>query len=135
MSTTPSLAFEMPIYHLETQIRELEQARERTPAVEDDLRRLRRELADTIKRIYGQLTPWQTVEVARHKDRPYTMDYVSLAFDEFVELHGDRHFGDDRALLTGFAKLDQFKVLIVGHQKGRTVKERSACYFTVRPFW
>jgi acetyl-CoA carboxylase carboxyl transferase subunit alpha len=69
------------------------------------------------------------VQVARHKNRPYTSDYLNLAFEEFVELHGDRRFGDDRAILTGFAKLDQFKIMVVGHQKGRTYKERNACNF------
>ena len=73
--------------------------------------------------------PWETVEVARHPDRPMTTDYLELVCDEFVELHGDKSFGDDRAIRTGFAKLDQFKVLFVGHQKGRTVKERSICHF------
>nr|MCU0978692.1 acetyl-CoA carboxylase carboxyltransferase subunit alpha [Pirellulaceae bacterium] len=68
-------------------------------------------------------------QVARHKNRPYTADYLALAFEEFVELHGDRHFGDDRAILSGFAKLDQYKVMVIGHQKGRTYKERAACYF------
>jgi acetyl-CoA carboxylase carboxyl transferase subunit alpha len=67
--------------------------------------------------------------VSRHKDRPYTRDYLNLAFEEFVELHGDRHFGDDRAMLTGFGKIDQFKVMVVGHQKGRTYKDRAACNF------
>jgi acetyl-CoA carboxylase carboxyl transferase subunit alpha len=69
------------------------------------------------------------VQVSRHKDRPYTRDYLQLAFDEFVELHGDKFYGDDRAMLTGFAKLDRQKVMVVGHQKGRTYKERSACHF------
>ena len=81
------------------------------------------------KRIFRELSPWETVEVARHPDRPKTSDYLSLVFDEFVELHGDRSFGDDRAMLTGFAKLDQYKVLAVGHQKGKTLAERQACHF------
>ena len=69
------------------------------------------------------------MQVARHTDRPHSSDYFGLVFDEFVELHGDRNFGDDRALLTGFAKFDLRKVMIIGHEKGRTYKERSACYF------
>ena len=81
------------------------------------------------KEIYSQLNPWQIIQVSRHKDRPYTRDYLNLAFEEFVELHGDRHFGDDRAMVTGFGKIDQFKVMVVGHQKGRTYKERAACNF------
>lgn len=130
MSTAiTSLAFEQPIAELEKRVRTLEQSADRPPQAEEELRQLRRELADMIKNVYSNLTPWQTVEVARHKDRPYSSDYLALAFDEFVEMHGDKHFGDDRAIVTGFAKIDQFKVLVVGQQKGRTVKERSACNF------
>lgn len=130
MSTpNPGLAFEQPIYDLEARLKQLEAANDQSPQADEELRNVRRELAETIRSIYSQLTPWQTVQVARHKDRPYTGDYLSLVCDEWVELHGDRFFGDDRAILTGFAKIDQFKALIVGHQKGRTVKERTACYF------
>jgi len=84
---------------------------------------------DGCKRIPVNLEPWQTVEVARHPDRPMTTDYLGLTFDEFVELHGDRFFGDDRAIRTGWAKLDTFKVMVVGHQKGRGLKERTACNY------
>ncbi len=125
----PGLAFEQPIFDIEAELVELEKAAANSPDAEDALRAKKRERTDLIKRIYSNLTPWQTVQVARHKNRPYTADYLSLAFTDFVELHGDRRFGDDRALLTGFAKLDQFRVMVVGHQKGRTVKERTACYF------
>ena len=127
MSAAPGLEFEKPIYDIEARLRDLEHASDEDS--KEEARRLRRELTETTKQIYGQLSPWDTVQVARHKERPYSADYLSLAFDEFVELHGDRHFGDDRAILTGFAKLDQFKVMVIGHQKGRTYKERSACYF------
>ncbi len=123
------LGFERPIYELEGRIADLDATGTENPAVRDELRRLRRELVELTKRIFSQLSPWETVEVARHPDRPMTVDYIDLLFDEFVELHGDKSFGDDRALRTGFAKLDQFKVMIVGHQKGRTVKERSICHF------
>jgi acetyl-CoA carboxylase carboxyl transferase subunit alpha len=123
------LEFEQPILALEAQLRALEQTPARTPEQEEELRRIRREVNETTRQIFSGLTPWQIVQVARHKDRPYTADYVSLVFEDFVELHGDRRFGDDRALLTGFARLDQHKVLVVGHQKGRTYKDRSACYF------
>lgn len=126
---TPGLAFEQPIYTIETRLRALEKNPDGRPETEHELRRLRRELAETIRQVYEQLGPWEIVQVARHKDRPYTADYLSLVFEDFVELHGDRHFGDDRAILTGFAKLDRYKVLVVGHQKGRTYKERTACYF------
>ena len=95
----------------------------------DELRRLGRELTTRKKEIYSQLRPSETVDVARHPNRPMTTDYLELAFDEFVELHGDKTFGDDRAIRTGWAKLDAFKVMVVGHQKGRNLKERNACYF------
>ncbi len=123
----PGLDFEQPIYELEARVRALQHATDRRG--EEELRRLRRELADVTKSVYENLSPWQVVQVARHKDRPHTSDYLGMVFEEFVELHGDRHFGDDRAMLAGFAKLDQHKVMVVGHQKGRTYKERSACYF------
>jgi len=81
------------------------------------------------KEVYANLTASETVQVARHLDRPMTTDYLELVFDEFVELHGDRTFGDDRAILTGWAKLDSFKVMVVGHQRGKNLKQRNACYF------
>jgi len=123
------LAFERPIYDLESRIADAEAAARDNPAVRDEPRKLRRELVELTKKIFGNLSAWETVEVARHPDRPMTTDYLDLIFDEFVELHGDKSFGDDRALRTGFAKLDQYKVMVVGHQKGRTVKERSICHF------
>ncbi|REK15813.1 MAG: acetyl-CoA carboxylase carboxyltransferase subunit alpha [Planctomycetota bacterium] len=126
-AATPRLAFERPIYEIEAQLQKLEAAPDDLEAL-DEVRRLKRELADTKKRIYGNLAPWETVQVARHTDRPMTTDYLDLVFDEFVELHGDKFFGDDRALRTGFAKVDQYKVMVVGHQKGKTTKERIACY-------
>ena len=122
------LAFERPIYELEARLHKLETSLGDTVATHEDIRRLKRELAETKKRIYGNLAPWETVQVARHSDRPMTTDYLNLVFDEFVELHGDKAFGDDRALRTGFAKLDQYKVMVIGHQKGRTTKERITCY-------
>jgi acetyl-CoA carboxylase carboxyl transferase subunit alpha len=90
---------------------------------------LRRQASDLKRSIFSNLDPWQTVEVARHPDRPMSTDYLSLVFDEFVELHGDKTFGDDQAIRTGFAKLDQYKVLFVGQQKGKTLKERNICNF------
>jgi acetyl-CoA carboxylase carboxyl transferase subunit alpha len=128
-TTAPGLDFEQPLLELESRRRQLEQVTERAPEQEEELRQLWRQWAERAREIYSGLTPWQIVQVARHKDRPYTSDYLALAFEEFVELHGDRRFGDDRAILTGFARLDRHKVLVVGHQKGRTYKERSACYF------
>lgn len=123
------LAFERPIYELEARLAKLESRPEQTPEVQNEIRLLRRELVELKRRIYSNLKPWETVEVARHPDRPMTTDYLEMVFDEFVELHGDRFFGDDRAIRTGFAKLDTHKVMVVGHQKGRTLKERTVCNY------
>ncbi len=128
-STILQLEFESPIQLLEAEIAELEHKHDRSPADRERVRELRRQLMETTRRIYGDLDPWDTVRVARLADRPKFTDYVDLAFDEFVELHGDKFFGDDRALRTGFAKLDQYKVMLVGHHKGKTYKERTECYF------
>lgn len=128
-STAFRLPFEQPIYELAEQIEDLESSDAKTPEMHDRIRGLRKQLNETTKTIYKNLGPWETVRVARHPDRPMFTDYVNLVFDEFVELHGDKFFGDDRALRTGFAKLDQFKVLVAGHHKGKTLKERNECYF------
>lgn len=129
MSAGPGLEFESNIADLEQRIATMERQTDRSEAIENEIRQLRLELVQQLRETYGSLDAWQTVQVARHKNRPYTRDYLNLAFDEFVELHGDKHFGDDRAMLSGFAKLDRFKVMVVGHQKGRTYKERAACHF------
>lgn len=129
MDAGPGLEFEREIVQLENQLAERERLADRSSEQDAEIRSLRQQLNDTLRDVYANLSPWQTVQVARHQNRPYTRDYLKLAFDDFVELHGDKHFGDDRAMLTGFAKLDRFKVMIVGHQKGRTYKERAACHF------
>ena len=122
------LPLEKPVYELEDRIAALESA-PLGAQQQEELRRLKRELVDVQKKVFGGLDPWQTVEIARHPDRPKTSDYLGLVFDEFVELHGDKAFGDDPAMLTGFAKLDQHKVMVIGHQKGKTLAERQACHF------
>lgn len=123
------LSFERPIYELEARRDKLEKSAQDNAEVRAEIRRLNREIAEMKRRVYSQLKPWETVEVARHPDRPQTTDYLELVFDEFVELHGDKCFGDDRAVRTGWAKLDAYRVMVIGHQKGKTVKERTACYF------
>jgi len=122
------LPFEQDIHELEELLARMEATPE-APGGAESVRRMRRELANLKKERYGNLTPWQTVLVSRHEDRPQTMDYVGMIFDEFVELHGDRAIGDDRAMRTGFARLGDYKLMLVGHQKGRTTAERTQCFF------
>lgn len=124
-----SLAFEQPLLELERRIKALSASGADDAESKEQVRALRRELNDLTRKAYSELTAWETVQVARHKDRPHTVDYLSLVFDEFVELHGDKLFGDDRAIRCGFAKLDDCKVMVLGHQKGRTYQERSECFF------
>jgi acetyl-CoA carboxylase carboxyl transferase subunit alpha len=123
------LAFEKAIYELEELLARLEEQGSGQVAASDEVRRIRRELINLKRKIYNNLTPWQTVEVSRHPERPQFLDYVHLIFDEFVEMHGDRAFGDDRAIRTGFSRLGDFKVLLIGHQKGRDLKQRNECHY------
>ncbi len=126
--TVAALPFEQDIHDLEEQLARLEATAD-GGVVTDTIRRMRRELMTLKRDRYANLKAWETVLVARHPGRPQTMDYVDLMLDEFVELHGDRAFGDDRAIRTGFARLDGEKVLLVGHQKGKTLAERQQCYY------
>lgn len=129
MSKIYQLPFEKPIYELEAKLNEIEAQSSGQFGVSDEVRRMRRELENLTRKIYDNLTPWQTVLVARHPNRPQTSDYLELLFEEFVELHGDRAFGDDRAIITGLAKLGDYKVMVVGHQKGKVLKERQERLF------
>ena len=122
------LSFEEPIVELENHLDDLLRS-EDSPELRDEIQQVRLNLANLKRVKYSNLTPWQTVEVARHPDRPQTDDYLKMCFSEFIELHGDRKFRDDRAIRTGWAKLDEYKVMVVGHQKGRDIKERTACNF------
>jgi acetyl-CoA carboxylase carboxyl transferase subunit alpha len=129
------LAFETPIYEMEARLSELESqyAKNRaggdSPKIAEQIRRLRRELAALKREIYSHLEPWQIVQVSRHQQRPQTRDYIELIFDQFLELHGDRALGDDQAIVTGFAHLDDIKVMFIGHQKGKNLAERKKCNF------
>jgi acetyl-CoA carboxylase carboxyl transferase subunit alpha len=95
----------------------------------DEIQRMRREITNLLRKRYSELSPWETVLVSRHPERPQFLDYVGMIFDEFLELHGDRAFGDDRAIRTGFAKLGENRLLLVGHQKGKSFKERNECFY------
>lgn len=119
------LEFERPLVELEQKISELREfADDERLEFNDELRRLERK-ADKLRReIFTNLTRWQRVQLARHPKRPYTLDYVKILFPGFMELHGDRRFGDDRAIVAGFGTLAGRKMLLCGHQKGRTIKEK-----------
>jgi acetyl-CoA carboxylase carboxyl transferase subunit alpha len=122
------LAFEKEIYEMEDLLAKLEAGGQGLPAT-DEVRRIRRALANLKRKIYSNLDPWQTVQVSRHPERPQTLDYIDLIFEEFVELHGDRAVGDDRALRTGFARIADYRVMLIGHQKGHTLQERKECFY------
>ena len=124
MAAAPTLEFEKPIAELEKQIDELKRlAGERRLEVTDEIAPLERKLVQLRDEIYRNLTPLQRVQVARHKDRPFTLDYLSLAFSDFIELHGDRAFRDDGAIVGGWARLDGETVMVIGQQRGRDTKE------------
>jgi len=129
MSVINQLPFERPIYELEEQLKKIEQEPNPTPNTKDAIRNMRLEITRMKREIFANLDAWDTVKVARHPERPQTLDYLELVFDEFVELHGDKAMGDDRAILTGLAKLDGQKVMFIGQQKGRTLKERTECFY------
>lgn len=124
-----TLPFEKDIQELEAVLSRLEANADPEAGVSDEVRRIRRELTGLIRKVYNNLTNWDTVLVSRHPERPQTTDYIQMIFDEFVELHGDRAIGDDRAIRTGFARLGEHRVLLVGQQKGHNIKEKSECMF------
>ncbi len=122
------LEFEAPLRELGKKITELESFQtNKGYDLQDPIARLREQLDRTAKEIFGNLTPWQQVQVARHLERPTALDYVELMCTDFVELHGDRAFGDDRAMVCGFGRLDGRAAMMIGLQRGRTTKERLAC--------
>jgi acetyl-CoA carboxylase carboxyl transferase subunit alpha len=118
------LEFEKPAAELE---RELEKLRARSAAQNIDMSGeiaiMERKLAESRAAIYENLTPWQRVQIARHTNRPFMLDYASLAFTDFLELHGDRNIGDDASMPGGFARIGGRRVVLIGHQKGRDTKE------------
>lgn len=132
MAITHRLQFERPIYELEDKLQALEnQWRAETPPpdVREEIRNLRVQINHLKRDIFDNLDAWETVMVARHAERPQTDDYIELVFDDFMELHGDKSFGDDRAIRTGFARIEDRKVMFIGQQKGRTLQERAECFF------
>ena len=115
------LDFEKPIFELEEKLEEMRES-SGSLNIEKDIARLEAKVAQLKEELYKGLTRWQRVQLARHPDRPFTLDYINLMTESFIELHGDRHYADDKAIVGGFAKLDKFKVMIIGQQKGRDTK-------------
>lgn len=119
------LDFERPLVELEQKIQEFREfANGERMELKDELRRLESKAAKLRAEIFGGLTRWQRVQLARHPRRPYTLDYIDRIMDGFLELRGDRGFADDRAIVGGLASFDGRKVMIIGHQKGRDIKEK-----------
>ncbi len=119
------LDFEQPIAELETKINELRLVGfDNELNISEEIQKLQEKSAKLTKRIYASLSPWQIAQVARHPLRPYTLDYIQHIFTEFDELHGDRLFADDLALIGGIARIEDRPVMIIGHQKGRGTKEK-----------
>ena len=130
MAKKTFLDFEQPIAELENKIEELRYVQtESAVDISEEIEQLDKKSLQLTKDIYSDLTPWQITKIARHPERPYTLDYVQGIFTDFVELHGDRHFADDQSIVGGLARFNGNACMVLGHQKGRDTRER-----TVRNF-
>ena len=118
------LDFEQPIADLEQQVIDLKDSDLDDESIKTEVIRLNESILKTTEKIYSNLTPWQNVQVARHPERPHFSDYVERISDEFDELHGDRHFSDDRAIIGGIGSIGEYKVMFIGHEKGRSTEEK-----------
>jgi acetyl-CoA carboxylase carboxyl transferase subunit alpha len=129
-SAAVALEFEKPILQLERQIADLVNLQETKNAdYADEINSLRQSLTALLKKTYQNLSAWETVQVARHPNRPQTRDYIEMIVKDFDELHGDRRFGDDKTIVAGMGRIGGHKAMIVGHHKGRDTKEKVACNF------
>src|SRR6266545_6032670 len=120
------LDFEKPIIELQNKLDELKKHPETHSlgvSFDEELKQIEKKIAETRKQIFSNLTAWQRVQLARHPKRPFTLDYLSMTFSDFQELHGDRLYAEDRAVVGGFARLADQKVVVIGTQKGRDTKE------------
>jgi len=130
MAKTTFLDFEAPIAELEAKIEELRLVQDDSAVdISEEIERLQKKSQSLLKDIYAKLTPWQVAQLARHPQRPYTLDYVNDIFTDFHELHGDRTFADDASIVGGLARFNGAPVMVLGHQKGRDTKERTARNF------
>jgi acetyl-CoA carboxylase carboxyl transferase subunit alpha len=124
------LDFEQPIAELESKIEELRYVQSESAVdISQEIEQLSKKSQQLTKDIYSDLTPWQITKIARHPERPYTLDYVTEIFTDFVEMHGDRHFADDLSIVGGLARFNGMPCMVLGHQKGRDTKERAARNF------
>ena len=121
MALQSTLDFELPIIELEKKIEEMRRMSSQFD-ISDEIRNLEDKVNKLRSEVFDKLTPWQIVQLARHPERPFSLDYIYLMTDNFIELHGDRNFGDDKAVVGGFAELDGKSVMIIGQQKGRDTK-------------
>ncbi|MEY2622114.1 MAG: hypothetical protein RIT26_1934 [Pseudomonadota bacterium] len=130
MAKKTFLDFEQPIAELETKIEELRYVQSESAVdISQEIEQLSKKSLQLTKDIYSDLTPWQITKIARHPERPYTLDYISEIFTDFVEMHGDRHFADDLSIVGGLARFNGMPCVVLGHQKGRDTKERAARNF------
>jgi acetyl-CoA carboxylase carboxyl transferase subunit alpha len=130
MSKRHFLDFEQPIAELETKIEELRYVQNESAVdISEEIDRLGKKSLQLTKDVYASLTPWQVTQIARHPQRPYTLDYVGEIFTDFQELHGDRSFADDQSIVGGLARFNGQACMVLGHQKGRDTKERAARNF------
>ena len=118
------LDFEQPLLEIEAEINTLKNNHEKTEKTQTEISKLSNEYEAKTNKIFDSLTDWQISQLARHPLRPYSLDYISQVFSEFTELHGDRMFGDDPAIITGLGKIEQHDFVFIGHQKGRDAKEK-----------
>ena len=130
MAKKTFLDFEQPIAELESKIEELRYVQvESAVDISEEIEQLSKKSQQLTKDIYSDLTPWQITKIARHPERPYTLDYISEIFTDFVEMHGDRHFSDDLSIVGGLARFNGNACMVIGQQKGRDTKERTARNF------
>ncbi|MDT7835291.1 acetyl-CoA carboxylase carboxyltransferase subunit alpha [Aquabacterium sp. OR-4] len=130
MSKRHFLEFEQPIAELETKIEELRYVQSESAVdISDEIERLDKKSQQLAKEIYSNLSPWQVTQIARHPQRPYTLDYVNELFTDFQEMHGDRHYADDLSIVGGLARFNGQACMVIGNQKGRDTKERAARNF------
>ena len=126
MSKTTFLEFEQPIAELEAKIDELRFVQDDSAVdISEEIERLQKKSETLLKDLYAKLSPWQVAQLARHPQRPYTLDYINDCFTDFHELHGDRSFADDQSIVGGLARFNGHAVMVLGHQKGRDTKERA----------